>query len=249
MARVALDHQVDSLQQELVVLACNVEKAINRAVDALKRRDLDASRQVVLEDDYIDQQRLQIEERCVDVIATQQPMGRDVRAIINLLHDLVEMDLLHGHVVGLGLGFSKHPKHRFGIVPGDVRQVGTVQDLEDLRQVPVAHITARALHQEARSGDALAADPLSIDGDAGEVQGGSGSPQVPKWKTLVEQGSNPHVAGHAGEAVQIADAHRRTPFKRFSERHLRAYGRGPKAPAAAPDSGSAGGPGTPAHGH
>ncbi len=51
MARVALDHQVDSLQQGLVVLACTVEKAINRAVDALKRRDLDASGQVVLEDD------------------------------------------------------------------------------------------------------------------------------------------------------------------------------------------------------
>ena len=53
MARVALDHQVNSLQQELVVLACTVEKAINRAVDSLKRRDLDASRQVVLDDDYI----------------------------------------------------------------------------------------------------------------------------------------------------------------------------------------------------
>ncbi len=60
MARVALDHQVNSLQQELVVLACSVEKAINRAVDALKRRDLEVSRRVVLEDDYIDQLRLQV---------------------------------------------------------------------------------------------------------------------------------------------------------------------------------------------
>ena len=101
MARVALDHQVNTLQQELVVLACTVEKAINRAVDALKQRDLDASRQVVQEDEYIDQQRLQIEERCVDVIATQQPMGRDVRAIINLLHLVVELERIGDYAKGI----------------------------------------------------------------------------------------------------------------------------------------------------
>ncbi len=101
MARVALDHKVNSLQQELVVLACTVEKAINRAVDALKRRDLEVSRRVVLEDDYIDQLRLQIEERCVDLIATQQPMGRDLRAIINLLHLVVELERMGDYAKGI----------------------------------------------------------------------------------------------------------------------------------------------------
>jgi len=48
-----------------------VEKSINRAVDALKRRDLEESQRVIQDDDYIDQKRFEIEERCIDLIATQ----------------------------------------------------------------------------------------------------------------------------------------------------------------------------------
>ena len=55
MLRVDLDRQLKSLEQEVAVLAEIVEKAIHRAVDALKRRDLEASQQVIDEDDYIDQ--------------------------------------------------------------------------------------------------------------------------------------------------------------------------------------------------
>lgn len=101
MPRVDFDHQLGLLQRDVEVLAGNVAKAINRAVDALKRRDLDASRQVVLEDDYIDQLRFEIEERCVDLIATQQPMARDLRAIIALLHITVELERMGDYAEGI----------------------------------------------------------------------------------------------------------------------------------------------------
>ena len=71
MSRVDLDQQLNILEQEVGLLAGDVESAITRAVDSLKRRDLAASQQVVDEDDYIDQKRFDIEDRCVDLIATQ----------------------------------------------------------------------------------------------------------------------------------------------------------------------------------
>lgn len=101
MPRVDFDQQLGLLQRDVEGLAGNVAKAINRAVDALKRRDLDASRQVVLEDDYIDQIRFEIEERCVDLIATQQPMARDLRAIIALLHITVELERMGDYAEGI----------------------------------------------------------------------------------------------------------------------------------------------------
>ena len=101
MPRVDLDHQLSLLQSEVAVLAGVVDKAINRAVDSLKRRDLEESRQVVLEDDYIDQMRFEIEDRCVDLIATQQPMARDLRAIIALLHIVVELERMGDYAEGI----------------------------------------------------------------------------------------------------------------------------------------------------
>jgi phosphate transport system protein len=99
--RLDLDRQLGQLQQEVVSLAGIVDKAIIRAVDALKRRDLAESQQVVREDDYIDQKRYEIEERCIDLIATQQPMARDLRTIIALLHISVELERIGDYAEGI----------------------------------------------------------------------------------------------------------------------------------------------------
>ena len=78
-----------------------VGKSINRAVDALKRRDIVASQEVIDDDDYIDQKRFEIEDRCVDMIATQQPMAGDLRAITSLLHIVVELERMGDYAEGI----------------------------------------------------------------------------------------------------------------------------------------------------
>ena len=101
MPREDLDQQLGILQQDISVLAGVVGKAVLRSVDALKRRDLEDSRQIVAEDDYIDQKRFEIEERCMDLIATQQPMARDLRTIIALLHIVVELERMGDYAEGI----------------------------------------------------------------------------------------------------------------------------------------------------
>ena len=101
MPREDLDQQLDILQQEISVLAGVVGKAVLRSVDALRRRDLEDARQIVAEDDYIDQKRFEIEDRCMDLIATQQPMARDLRAIIALLHIVVELERMGDYAEGI----------------------------------------------------------------------------------------------------------------------------------------------------
>ena len=101
MPRDDLDQQLDILQQEVSVMAGVVGKAVLRSVDALKSRDLVESNQIVAEDDYIDQKRFEIEERCMDMIATQQPMARDLRAIIALMHIVVELERMGDYAEGI----------------------------------------------------------------------------------------------------------------------------------------------------
>ena len=101
MPREDFDQQLNVLQQEVESLGGFVGKSIHRAVDALKRRDLASSQEVVNDDDYIDRKRFEIEDLCVDLIATQQPMARDLRAIIALMHNVVELERMGDYAEGI----------------------------------------------------------------------------------------------------------------------------------------------------
>jgi len=89
------------LQEELLAVGGMVEKAIANAVDGLKRRDLEVSRQVILDDDAIDVRRHDIEERCVNLIARQQPIATDLRMIIAILHIVGELERMGDYAEGI----------------------------------------------------------------------------------------------------------------------------------------------------
>ena len=117
MPREDFDLKLNQLQSEVETLAQIVGKSINRAVDALKRRDLVASQEVINDDDYIDHKRFAIEERCADMIATQQPMAGDLRAIIALLHIVVELERM-GDRVACTRGCDTYADHQSARSPG-----------------------------------------------------------------------------------------------------------------------------------
>ena len=99
--RAGLDRQLRSLQDEVVMMGTMVEKSIARALDALTRRDIEAAEQVIREDDFIDSKRFEIEEQCIDLIATQQPMARDLRILISMLHITVELERMGDYAEGI----------------------------------------------------------------------------------------------------------------------------------------------------
>ena len=101
MPREDFDRDLRQLKDDLLMLGNMVEKAIARAIDALKNRDLESSREVVKEDDYIDQKRFDIEERCINLIATQQPMAGDLRTLIAMLHIAVELERMGDYAEGI----------------------------------------------------------------------------------------------------------------------------------------------------
>ena len=99
--RSGLDRQLRMLQDEVLMMGGMVEKSIARALDALTRRDLEAAEQVIREDDYIDRKRFDIEEQCIDLIATQQPMARDLRILVSILHITVELERMGDYAEGI----------------------------------------------------------------------------------------------------------------------------------------------------
>ena len=78
-----------------------VEKAISRSVEALKERNLDKARKVITDDLKVNEKRFTIEEKCVQLIATQQPMAGDLRAIICVLNIITEIERIGDHAEGI----------------------------------------------------------------------------------------------------------------------------------------------------
>ncbi len=101
MVRADFDRHLRMLQSDLLILGSMAEKSIAKALDALRRRDLEASRQVILEDDVIDMKRFQLEDQCLELIATQQPMAGDLRSIISILHISVELERVGDYAEGI----------------------------------------------------------------------------------------------------------------------------------------------------
>ncbi|GIT44718.1 MAG: hypothetical protein Ct9H300mP11_26540 [Chloroflexota bacterium] len=101
MPREDFDLQLNQLQQEVETLAQIVGKSINRAVDALKRRDIVASQEVSMTTITSTRSGSKLKIVVLDMIATQQPMAGDLRAIISLLHIVVELERMGDYAEGI----------------------------------------------------------------------------------------------------------------------------------------------------
>jgi phosphate transport system protein len=78
-----------------------VDKAISRSMEALKKRDLELARKVIADDQKINQKRVDTEERCIELIATQQPVASDLRVIIAVLNIIVDLERIGDHAEGI----------------------------------------------------------------------------------------------------------------------------------------------------
>ncbi len=78
-----------------------VEKAISRSIEALKNRDLKQANQIIADDRKINEKRFEIEETCIQLIATQQPMAGDLRTLISVLSVISELERIGDHAEGI----------------------------------------------------------------------------------------------------------------------------------------------------
>ncbi len=102
MVRADFDRSLNELQDDLFSLGSMVEKAIAKSMEALKSRDLQASFEVVQGDEQINQKRFQLEEECIDLIATQQPLAIDLRTLVAVLYIAVELERMGDYADGIG---------------------------------------------------------------------------------------------------------------------------------------------------
>ena len=73
--------ELAELNNDILRMGTLAEEAVARSIAALKERDVDAAQAVIDNDSCIDELELEIDEKCLDLIARQQPMAVDLRFI------------------------------------------------------------------------------------------------------------------------------------------------------------------------
>ena len=103
MTRETLDRKTHELIDEVLVLGSMVEDAILNSVDSLKKRDLEAAKRIYQGDKDINEKRFEIENDTLILIATQQPMARDLRVMASILEIASELERMGDYAKGIAL--------------------------------------------------------------------------------------------------------------------------------------------------
>jgi len=102
MPREGFHQRIRELEQDIMQMGEMVISAVTRSVEALKSLDADEARRVVANDAQVNKKRWQLEEKCVDLIARQQPVASDLREIIAVLSIVRDLERIGDYAEGIG---------------------------------------------------------------------------------------------------------------------------------------------------
>jgi len=84
-ARKNFDSLLQELKEKLLKMSGLVEKSLHESVESLKYINVELAEEVIELDNEIDDLELVIEELAIELIATQQPVAKDLRKIISAI--------------------------------------------------------------------------------------------------------------------------------------------------------------------
>lgn len=123
--RKSFHHDLDFVRGEVVRLAGMVTESLAQATQAMLDGDLDIAESIIKNDDVLDALTLDIEERCYQLLALQQPMAIDLRTLLTDLRLAAEIERAGDLVVNI----MKSTRRLYGVtldpvIRGMIDQLG-----------------------------------------------------------------------------------------------------------------------------
>ncbi|HEX8992307.1 MAG TPA: phosphate signaling complex protein PhoU [Anaerolineales bacterium] len=101
MLRKTFESEIQQVKDEVLVVGSMVEQAILGSVEALKKRDIEASQRIFAADREINESRFDIEAKLMVMIATQQPMAHDLRVLASIMEINSELERMGDYAKGI----------------------------------------------------------------------------------------------------------------------------------------------------
>jgi phosphate transport system protein len=127
------ERDLEALKQRLLHMGGRAEAVVRKAVDALKRRDASLAHEVFADDTVIDRLELELDDRCLQLLALQQPMARDLRFITAALKITNDLERVGDHAVNIA---------------GSAERLSELPQLKPLVDIPrMAEMAGGMLHE------------------------------------------------------------------------------------------------------
>ena len=157
MIRRGFSEHIKELEQDVTAMGLLVVKAIEGSIEALKRQDLAQAQQIVEGDKQINQKRWEIEERCITLIATQQPVATDLREMISILNIVTELERMGDYAEGIA---------KIAILYGREPQIKPLVDIPQMAQKATSMLK-RSLEafvaRDAKTAEAICGEDDEVD--------------------------------------------------------------------------------------
>ncbi|MGD2041618.1 MAG: PhoU domain-containing protein, partial [Anaerolineae bacterium] len=101
MVRRVFQEQISELLEDLLGMGQMVADSIDQAVKALAQQNVELAQQVIAFDEEINEVQHDIDEKCLVLIATQQPMAGDLRAILSVSNIAAELERIGDYAEGI----------------------------------------------------------------------------------------------------------------------------------------------------
>ena len=101
MVKTPLEKQLEALQDGLIDLGVMVERSIIDAIEILIQRQRRDAKRLIEADSEINRRRYQIETDTLVLIATQQPMAKDLRTLAAILEIAGELERIADYSKGI----------------------------------------------------------------------------------------------------------------------------------------------------
>lgn len=157
--RIQFERQLRRVQRDVLRMGALVEHSCWLARKALFEQDLDSAHQIVLQDKQIDQLYRQIELDCVNLIALQSPVTRDLRLLSALMQLIRDLERIGDYAEDLGeiaIKLFPYPVHPC---------MGRVQIMLDRCRAMLAMGLAALSDMDAESGLDIKLKDDAVDSD------------------------------------------------------------------------------------
>ena len=153
--RKSFHDQLGLIHDDLVHLAALVIESLSKGTEALLTGDIAAGQALIDADDTLDLIALDIEERCYQLLALQQPMAGDLRQVVTAIRSASEYERSGDLVTNILKG-----AHRLTGAPSEPRLRGLLQQMSD----HAASLMRQSVEAYA-DGDAAKAADLDVQDD------------------------------------------------------------------------------------
>jgi phosphate transport system protein len=112
--------ELEKLNNDVIKMGSLLEHSINQVVTALKSMDSVLADQIIEDDDLIDELEQTIEQDCINIIARQQPVARDLRRVTSIMRIIADIERIADHCSDISKYIIKLSSHNPIQMPGNI---------------------------------------------------------------------------------------------------------------------------------